>query len=65
LTSYSEKLQAYFEEKVEPFFNKLQTEEAFGVLLITAIAISLIAQDIGLHFVIGTSSPGSIMHSHS
>jgi Kef-type K+ transport system membrane component KefB len=44
--------------KVDPFFNKLQTEQAFGVLLITAIAISLIAQDIGLHFVIGTSIPG-------
>ena len=44
--------------KVDPFFNKLQTEQAFEVLLITAIAISLKAQDIGLHFVIGTSIPG-------
>jgi Kef-type K+ transport system membrane component KefB len=49
--------------KVEPFFKKLQTKEAaFGVLLITAIAISLIAQDIGLHFVIGTFFSGLVIY---
>ena len=52
------KIAGRLRRKGEPFFKKLQTEEAFGVLLITAIAISLIAQDIGLHFLIGTSSPG-------
>jgi Kef-type K+ transport system membrane component KefB len=49
--------------RVEPFFKKLQTKEAaFGVLLITAIAISLIAQDIGLHFVIGTFFSGLVIY---
>jgi Kef-type K+ transport system membrane component KefB len=49
--------------KVEPFIKKLQTKEAaFGVLLITAIAISLIAQDIGLHFVIGTFFSGLVIY---
>jgi Kef-type K+ transport system membrane component KefB len=50
--------------KVEPFFKKyLQTKEAaFGILLITTIAISLIAQDIGLHFVIGTFFSGLVVY---
>jgi Kef-type K+ transport system membrane component KefB len=49
------KTAGWLQRKVKPFFKKLQTKEAaFGVLLITAIAISLIAEDIGLHFVIGT-----------
>ena len=50
--------------KVEPFFQKyLQTKEAaFGILLITTIVISLIAQDIGLHFIIGTFFSGLIVY---
>ena len=56
-------MQAGLRKKVEPFFKKLQTKEAaFGVLLITAIAISLIAQDIGLHFVIGTFFSGLVIY---
>jgi Kef-type K+ transport system membrane component KefB len=52
------KIAGLLRRKVEPFFNKLLIEESFRLLLITAIAISLIAQDIGLHFTIGTSSHG-------
>ncbi|HEX6561222.1 MAG TPA: cation:proton antiporter [Nitrososphaera sp.] len=49
--------------RVEPYFKKLQTKEAaFGILLITTIAVSLIAQDIGLHFVIGTFFSGLIIY---
>jgi Kef-type K+ transport system membrane component KefB len=51
------KTAGWLRTKVKPFFKKLQTKEAaFGVLLITAIAISLIAEDIGLHFIIGAFS---------
>jgi Kef-type K+ transport system membrane component KefB len=57
------KIAGGLRRKVEPFFKKLQTKEAaFGVLLITAIAISLIAQDIGLHFVIGTFFSGLVIY---
>lgn len=49
--------------KVEPFFKRLQTKEGvFGVLLITAIGISLLAQDIGLHFIIGTLFSGLVIY---
>ena len=57
------KIAGGLRRKVEPYFRKLQTKEAaFGVLLITAIAISLIAQDIGLHFVIGTFFSGLVIY---
>jgi Kef-type K+ transport system membrane component KefB len=57
------KIAGGLRRKIEPFFKKLQTKEAaFGVLLITAIAISLIAQDIGLHFVIGTFFSGLVIY---
>lgn len=57
------KIAGGLRRKVEPFFKKLHTKEAaFGVLLITAIAISLIAQDIGLHFVIGTFFSGLVIY---
>lgn len=49
--------------RIEPFFKKLQTKEAaFGLLLIMTIAISLIAQEIGLHFIIGTFFSGLIIY---
>lgn len=49
------KIAVGLRRKVEPFFKRLQTKEpVFGVLLIIAIAISLLAQDIGLHFIIDT-----------
>jgi Kef-type K+ transport system membrane component KefB len=57
------KTAGWLQRKVEPFFKKLQTKEAaFGVLLIMTIAISLIAQDIGLHFLIGTFFSGLIVY---
>ncbi|HEX7032718.1 MAG TPA: cation:proton antiporter [Nitrososphaera sp.] len=58
------KSASWLPHKVEPFFQKyLQTKEAaFGILLITTIAISLIAQDIGLHFVIGTFFSGLVVY---
>lgn len=49
-------------KKVEPFFKGMQTKEAaFGVLLMITIAVSLIAQGIGLHFIIGTFFAGLIV----
>jgi Kef-type K+ transport system membrane component KefB len=50
--------------RVAPFFQKLQTKEAaFGILLISTIIISLIAQSvIGLHFIIGTFFSGLIVY---
>jgi Kef-type K+ transport system membrane component KefB len=58
------KTAGWLPSRVEPFFSKyLQTKEAaFGILLITTIAISLIAQDIGLHFIIGTFFSGLIVY---
>ncbi len=49
--------------RVAPFFQKLQTKEAaFGILLISTIIISLIAQNVGLHFIIGTFFSGLIVY---
>ncbi|MEW6605090.1 MAG: cation:proton antiporter [Thermoproteota archaeon] len=57
------KTASWLPHRVEPFFKRLQTKEAaFGVLLITTIAISLIAQDIGLHFIIGTFFSGLVVY---
>ena len=58
------KSSSWLPSKVEPFFQKyLRTKEAaFGILLITTIAISLIAQDIGLHFIIGTFFSGLVVY---
>jgi Kef-type K+ transport system membrane component KefB len=58
------KTAGWLPRTVEPFFKKyLQTKEAaFGILLITTIAISLIAQDIGLHFIIGTFFSGLVVY---
>lgn len=58
------KTTSWLPSKAEPFFKKyLQTKEAaFGILLITTITISLIAQDIGLHFIIGTFFSGLIVY---
>jgi Kef-type K+ transport system membrane component KefB len=57
------KSSSWLPDRIEPFFKYLKTKEAaFGILLITTIAISLIAQDIGLHFVIGTFFSGLIVY---
>jgi Kef-type K+ transport system membrane component KefB len=57
------KTAGWLPSRVEPFFKKLRTKEAaFGILLITTITVSLIAQDIGLHFIIGTFFSGLIVY---
>ncbi|MGI0037867.1 MAG: cation:proton antiporter, partial [Nitrososphaera sp.] len=57
------KSAGWLPNRVAPFFRKLQTKEAsFGVLLITTIVISLVAQDIGLHFIIGTFFSGLVVY---
>lgn len=57
------KTAGWLPSRIEPYFKKLQTKEAaFGILLITTITISLIAQDIGLHFVIGTFFSGLVVY---
>ncbi|HEV8387034.1 MAG TPA: cation:proton antiporter [Nitrososphaera sp.] len=57
------KSAGWLPNRVEPFFKKLQTKEAsFGILLITTIVISLVAQEIGLHFIIGTFFSGLIVY---
>lgn len=57
------KTASWLPSRVEPYFHKLQTKEAaFGILLITTIVISLIAQDIGLHFIIGTFFSGLVVY---
>lgn len=50
--------------RISPLFHKLQTKEAaFGILLISTIVVSLIAQSvIGLHFIIGTFFSGLIVY---
>jgi Kef-type K+ transport system membrane component KefB len=57
------KTSHWLPRKIEPLFKKLQTKEAaFGILLITTISISLVAQEIGLHFIIGTFFSGLILY---
>jgi Kef-type K+ transport system membrane component KefB len=57
------KTASWLPSRVEPFFKRLQTKEAsFGILLITTIVISLVAQDIGLHFIIGTFFSGLVVY---
>ncbi|HKU48751.1 MAG TPA: cation:proton antiporter [Nitrososphaera sp.] len=57
------KRAGWLPHRLEPFFKKLQTKEAsFGILLITTIVISLVAQNIGLHFIIGTFFSGLVVY---
>ena len=50
-----------FPNKIELFFDKLQSREAvFGILLVLSITVSLFAQYNGLHFIIGTFFAGLI-----
>lgn len=46
-----------------PWFEKLKTREAaFGLLLMSAIGLSLVAEQVGLHFIIGTFFAGLIIY---
>jgi Kef-type K+ transport system membrane component KefB len=55
------KINIWFPQRLEWFFVKAKTREAiFGILVISAITISLLAQYAGLHFIIGTFFAGLI-----
>ena len=55
------KFNDWFPKKVEWFFAKARTREAiFGILIIAAITISLLAELADLHFIIGTFFAGLI-----
>ncbi|HJR83830.1 MAG TPA: cation:proton antiporter [Nitrososphaeraceae archaeon] len=58
------KANAWFQRRGAYFFEKLHTREAaFGILLISTILVSVIAQVvIGLHFIIGTFFSGLIVY---
>lgn len=54
-------LKKWFPNRLESFFVKAKTREAiFGILIIIAIAISLLAEVAGMHFIIGTFFAGLI-----
>ena len=55
------KINIWFPQRLEWFFVKAKTREAiFGILIICAITISVLAQYAGLHFIIGTFFAGLI-----
>jgi Kef-type K+ transport system membrane component KefB len=57
------KTKHFLPKAFTPWFEKLKTREAaFGILLMTAIGLSLIAEQVGLHFVIGTFFAGLIIY---
>lgn len=57
------KTSHWLPNRVEPFFSRLKTKEAaFGILLMTTILLSLVAEEIGLHFIIGTFFSGLIVY---
>ncbi|HXV89133.1 MAG TPA: cation:proton antiporter [Nitrososphaeraceae archaeon] len=58
------KANVWFQRRGTYFFEKLHTKEAaFGILLISTILVSIIAQVvIGLHFIIGTFFSGLIVY---
>lgn len=58
------KANVWFQRRGTYFFEKLHTKEAaFGILLISTILVSVIAQVvIGLHFIIGTFFSGLIVY---
>ena len=57
------KTSYWLPKRIAPLLSKMKTKEAaFGMLLITTITISLIAQEAGLHFIIGTFFSGLIVY---
>jgi Kef-type K+ transport system membrane component KefB len=58
------KTNVWLQRRGAYFFDKLHTKEAaFGILLISTILVSVIAQEvIGLHFIIGTFFSGLIVY---
>lgn len=63
ITFVLKKTHHWLPQKFSPLFAKLKTREAgFGILLISALGLSLIAEAVGLHFVIGTFFAGLIVY---
>jgi len=63
LTFILNKTKHWLPHKFSPLFAKLQTKEAgFGILLVSAIGLSLIAEGVGLHFIIGTFFAGLLVY---
>lgn len=57
------KTKHFLPRTMTPWFERLKTREAaFGVLLVSAIGLSLIAEQVGLHFIIGTFFAGLIIY---
>lgn len=57
------KIRHLIPTKISPLFSKLKTKESsFAILIIVTFAISLIAEQSGLHFVIGTFFAGLIIY---
>lgn len=55
------KINRWFPQRLEHFFAKAKTREAvFGIFIVVAIMLSLIADFMGLHFIIGTFFAGLI-----
>lgn len=58
-----DKTKHFLPQRASPIFERLKTREAaFGILLISAIGLSLIAEQVGLHFIIGTFFAGLIIY---
>lgn len=55
------KINHWFPNKLESFFAKAKSKEAiFGILIVIAISLSILADFAGLHFIIGTFFAGLI-----
>ena len=55
------KINRWFPNKLERFFAKAKSKEAiFGILIVIAISLSVLADFAGLHFIIGTFFAGLI-----
>ncbi len=63
LTFLLKKTHHWLPQKLNLVFAKLKTREVgFGILLISAVGLSLIAESVGLHFVIGTFFAGLLVY---
>ena len=57
------KFRRYIPRRVIPVFSKLKTRESgFAIMIIVTLTISLIAEQSGLHFIIGTFFAGLIIY---
>ena len=57
------KIRRHIPTKIIPIFSKMKTRESeFAIMLIVALTISVIAEQSGLHFIIGTFFAGLIIY---